>query len=251
MYIEYEDIQNPLQFTIDTILKEAKEESRLVKQILYTMLSAYTNNPINLAINSPSGEGKTYVLQKVGELFPKQDAMFLAGMTEKALFHRSGVLVIKNEVGEYQSIEDRLKEIDSEIEDKDYERTGTKDRNLKQGLQSQIDDLKKGKKDLLKDAKKLIDLSHKILVFLDSPRPELFNALMPLLSHDRYEVEYEFVDTNNGIKTKSNILRGWPAVIFAQAIDYSHYQRGIQRFNVDLSLQIQKWRQQSMRPLWT
>lgn len=189
------------------------------------MLSAYTNNPINLAINSPSGEGKTYVLQKVGELFPKQDAMFLAGMTEKALFHRSGMLVVKNEAGEYQSIEDRLEEIDSEIEDKDYERTGTKDRNLKQGLQSQIDDLKKEKKDLLKDAKKLIDLSHKILVFLDSPRPELFNALMPLLSHDRYEVEYEFVDTNNGIKTKSNILRGWPAVIFAQAIDYSHYQR--------------------------
>ena len=225
MYIEYGDIQNPLQFTIDTILKEAKEESRLVKQILYTMLSAYTNNPINLAINSPSGEGKTYVLQKVGELFPKQDAMFLAGMTEKALFHRSGVLVIKNEVGEYQSIEDKLEQIDSEIEDKEYERAGTKDRNLKQGLQSQTDDLIKEKKDLLKDAKKLIDLSHKILVFLDSPRPELFNALMPLLSHDRYEVEYEFVDTNNGIKTKSNILRGWPAVIFAQAIDYSHYQR--------------------------
>jgi hypothetical protein len=35
----------------------------------------------------------------------------------------------------------------------------------------------------LKDARKLIDLSHKILVFLDTPRPELFNALMPLLSH--------------------------------------------------------------------
>jgi hypothetical protein len=87
--------------------------------------------------------------------------------------------------------------------------------------------LKKQKKDLLKDAKKLIDLSHKILIFLDSPRPELFNALMPLLSHDRYEVDYEFVDTNshNGIKTKSNVLRGWPAVIFAQAIDYSHYAR--------------------------
>ena len=48
---------------------------------------------------------------------------------------------------------------------------------------------------------------------------------MPLLSHDRYEVEYEFVDTHNGIKTKGNILTGWPAVIFAQAIDYSHYQR--------------------------
>ena len=32
-------------------------------------------------------------------------------------------------------------------------------------------------------------------MFLDIPRPELFNALMPLLSYDKYEVEYEFVDT--------------------------------------------------------
>jgi hypothetical protein len=164
LYIEYDDIQNPLQFTIDTILQEAKEESRLVKQIMCTMLSAYTNNPINLAINSPSGEGKTYVLQKVGELFPKQDAMFLAGMTEKALFHRSGVLVVKNEAGDYQSIEEKLEQIDAAIEDKEYERTGTKDRNLKQGLQSQIEDLRSEKKDLLKNAKKLIDLSHMILV---------------------------------------------------------------------------------------
>ena len=85
--------------------------------------------------------------------------------------------------------------------------------------------LEEKKNQLFKNTKKLIDLSHKILVFLDTPRPELFNALMPLLSHDRYEVEYEYVDTHNGIKTKTNILRGWPAVIFAQAIDYSHYAR--------------------------
>ena len=48
---------------------------------------------------------------------------------------------------------------------------------------------------------------------------------MPLLSHDEYEVEYEYVDTNNGIKTRSNILRGWPAVVIAQALDYSKSPR--------------------------
>src|SRR5215207_4100508 len=132
MHTEYEDIPNPLQFTIDTILKEAKEENRLVKQIVYAMLSAYTNNPINLAINSPSGEGKTYVLQKVGELFPKQDVMFLAGMTEKALFHRSGILVVKNEIGEYESIEEKIQDIDSEIEEKQNEKSRTNDKNLRQ-----------------------------------------------------------------------------------------------------------------------
>src|SRR5215210_6568327 len=91
------------------ILKEAREEDRLVKQILYTMASAYTNNPLNLAINAPSGEGKTYVLQKVGDTFPKGDVMFLAGMTDKALFHAKGDLVVKSkDNGEYETLDDKV-----------------------------------------------------------------------------------------------------------------------------------------------
>jgi hypothetical protein len=216
---------NPTQFCIDIILKEAKREDMLVKQLIYTMLSAYTNNPINLAVNSPSGEGKNYVINKVGDNFPKEDVMFLAGMTDKALFHRQGTLVIKNGIGEYESVDCKIAEIDSEIADKESEIENSKDGNFKKARREQIKQLEQQKKDLYKDAKKLIELSHKILVFLDTPRPELFDALMPLLSHDKYEVEYEFVDTHNGIKTKINVLRGWPAVIFAQAIDYSYYKR--------------------------
>jgi hypothetical protein len=226
MYLQFPDIGKPIQFCLEIILKEAREEHRLVKQIFYTMASAYTNNPSNLAINSPSGEGKSYVLTKVGEVFPKEDVMFLSGMTDKALFHRPGILVIKNDQnGEYEAIDDRIAKIDSDIEDKQNEMDNAKAKNLKQGLISIIKALEKEKKDLLKETKKLIDLSHKILVFLDTPKPDLFSALMPLLSHDKYEVEYEFVDTHNSIKTKTNLLRGWPAVIFAQAIDYSHHRR--------------------------
>ena len=226
MYLQFPDVGKPIQFCLEIILKEAREEHRLVRQIFYTMASAYTNNPSNLAINSPSGEGKSYVLTKVGEVFPKEDVMFLSGMTDKALFHRPGILVIKNDQnGEYDPIDDRIAKIDSDIEDKRNEMDNAKDKNLKQGLSNVIRALEKEKKDLLKETKKLIDLSHKILVFLDTPKPELFSALMPLLSHDKYEVEYEFVDTHNSIRTKTNLLRGWPAVIFAQAIDYSHHQR--------------------------
>jgi hypothetical protein len=225
MYIEYDDIDNPLQYCIDVILKEAKEEGRLVRQILLTMLSAATNNPINLAINSPTGEGKTWVIQKVGEMFPKEDVMYLAGMTEKALFHRAGELVVENELGEYESLEIKIANKDSEIWEKQQEILRTKNEILKDALTQSIEDIENDKKELQKRAKKLIDLSHKVLVFLDSPSVGLFSALMPLLSHDRYDVEYEFVDTHNGIKTRTNILRGWPAVIFAQAIDYSHYVR--------------------------
>lgn len=48
---------------------------------------------------------------------------------------------------------------------------------------------------------------------------------MPLLSHDKYESEYKYVDTSGSIKTYKNLLRGWPSFIFAQAIDYSEYKR--------------------------
>ena len=63
------------------------------------------------------------------------------------------------------------------------------------------------------------------MIFLDSPPAHLLEALMPLLSHDRSEVDYEFVDTYNGIKTHGNVLRGFPAVIFTAARDYTNSPR--------------------------
>ncbi|MGH9981218.1 MAG: hypothetical protein ACRD6U_06670 [Nitrososphaeraceae archaeon] len=226
MHIDF-GIDNKIEYCIDIILKEAKKENKLSYQLLITMLSAYSNNPINLAINAPSGVGKNYVINIVVSLFPQSDILSLAGMTEKALFHRSGVLVIKNEYGEYESIETKMSEINNEIEKKEFELAQIKDnnKNLKQGLQDIIQQLREEKKDLLKDAKKLIDLSGKVIIFLDTPSEQLLSGLLPLLSHDRYEVEYEFVDTHNGIKTRSNVLRGWPAVLSAQAIDNSYYKR--------------------------
>jgi hypothetical protein len=221
------EIPDRIKFCIDVILKEAREESRLVKQIFYVMLSMYTNNPINLAINAPTGEGKNYIIKKVGELFPRDDVIYLAGLSEKALYHRRGNLVVKDPfTGKYESVENRLKGIDSQIEDKESEALATSNRDLKRSLRHDIKDLEQEKKDLMKDARNLIDLSHKTLVLLDTPSRGLFGALMALLSHDHWEVEYEFADTSNtGIATKVNVLRGWPSVIFAQAIDYSSYSR--------------------------
>ena len=225
MHIEYDDIQSSVQFCYDVIGKEVKQDNRLVRQVLLTLLSAYTKNPINLAINAPTGEGKSYVVSKVADLFPKTDIIFLSAMTDKALFHRQGILVIKNEIGEYEPADYKIKEIDSEIEDKESELSTTTDKNLNQGLRSIIKELEKKKKETLKDARKLIDLNNKVLIFADTPKHTLLEAIMSLLGHDRYEVEYEFVDTFNGIRTKNNILRGFPTVIFTAAIDYSKYPR--------------------------
>jgi hypothetical protein len=210
---------------LDVIAKEVKQDDRLCKQVYLTLLSTYTKNPINLAINAPTGEGKSYVVRKVAELFPQTDVIFLTAMTDKALFHRRGILVIKDENGEYQPIESKIREIDSEIEDKYSEFSTVNDKNLKQGLKSQINSLEDKKKELSKGAMKLIDLNHKALIFVDTPKHTLLEAIMSLLSHDHYEVEYEFVDNFNGIKTRTNVLRGFPTVIFTATIDYSKYQR--------------------------
>jgi hypothetical protein len=221
-----DDIEDSIKFIEDIVLKEAKREERLTKQLLITMCSAYSNNPINLWINAPSGVGKNYVINKVAELFPDNDILSLARMTDKALFHRPGTLVIKNELtGEYKSIEQKIKDIEEKIEDKENEIFNTKNRNEKQGLKSIVNELYREKKDILKDARKLIDLSNKVIIFLDTPSEQLLSGLLPLLGHDKYEVEYEFVDTHNGIKTKNNVLRGWPAVVIAQALNYSNSPR--------------------------
>ena len=64
-----------------------------------------------------------------------------------------------------------------------------------------------------------VDLSHKILIFLDQPHMMLMQHLRPLLSHDRKEIRIKITDKKEkfGLKTKNIILRGYPAVIFCTA----------------------------------
>ena len=176
--LEADDIKDKIKYCIDVILKEAKLEDVLVKQLLYTMLSMYTNDPRNLGIESPTGEGKNYVIKKVADLFPKEDVIKYVGMSDKSIFHRNGKLAIKNDNGQYEFIDEVLEKLDEDIEDKQNQLYNTKDRNTKQGLKSQIKGLEKEKKRLGKDAKKLIDLSHKCIIFLDTPRAELLNTMM-------------------------------------------------------------------------
>lgn len=222
-----------LNFCFDVILKEAVKEEKLVKQICYVMLSAYTSRPFNLSINAPSGEGKTYVLTTVGDLFPKTDIIYIAGMSSKAIFHKNGYLGIRDEDGEYVEVDDELQQLRDTIQDKKSELSRIKNGSSSTlhdtiaRLEKEIEEDKQRIKEIERNAVKVIDLKNKILVFLDTPSSEIFEALMSLLSHDKYEVEYQFVDTSSrtGLKTRTNVLRGWPSVIFAQAIDFTHHPR--------------------------
>jgi len=65
----------------------------------------------------------------------------------------------------------------------------------------------------------LVDLSRKILIFLDQPHTLLLQHLRPLLSHDKKEIRLKITDKSQraGLKTKNIFLRGFPAVIFCTA----------------------------------
>ncbi|MFC1727611.1 hypothetical protein ACFL0Y_03760, partial [Patescibacteria group bacterium] len=71
---------------------------------------------------------------------------------------------------------------------------------------------------VLDDEKKgyTVDLSGKILIFLDQPHTLLLQHLRPLLSHDEKEINIKITDKNqrSGLRTKNIRLIGYPSVTF-------------------------------------
>jgi hypothetical protein len=65
----------------------------------------------------------------------------------------------------------------------------------------------------------IVDLSRKILIFLDQPHTLLLQHLRPFLSHDKKEIRLKITDKSQkaGLRTKNIYLRGYPAVIFCTA----------------------------------
>jgi hypothetical protein len=195
-------------FVTETIKKTVKREDVLVRQVLYAGLSAYTFEPLNLAILAPTSEGKTYGVTQVMKLFPKEDVWFIGSMSTKVLVRQKGLLVDSS----LNPIENKIRELNRIInQSDDKEETGS----LKEELES-----------LIQDAKRLIDLKGKILIFLERPQVELWNLLKPILSHDVAEIEFPYVDKTDkeGIMTKKVVVRGWPSCIFCSARDESRWE---------------------------
>ncbi|MDD3284362.1 MAG: hypothetical protein PHZ07_02095 [Patescibacteria group bacterium] len=65
----------------------------------------------------------------------------------------------------------------------------------------------------------IVDLSRKILIFLDQPHTLLLQHLRPLLSHDKKEICIKITDKSQraGLRTKNIFLKGFPSVIFCTA----------------------------------
>jgi hypothetical protein len=71
--------------------------------------------------------------------------------------------------------------------------------------------------DMVETARTEVDLTHKILLFLDNPRPETYETLKPIMSHDKKEIIYRTTKSDGSLNVKETIIKGWPAVIVCSA----------------------------------
>ena len=146
---------------------------------------------------APTSEGKTYAVEECMKIFPKQDVLTIGSMSTKALIRKKGKLVDSNN----QPIEGKLRNLRKQ---KEFIKSNNKEE--KEKIEEQIIDL-------LEDSKTLINLTNKILVFLEPPDKEVWNILKSILSHDSPQIEFPFVNKNerDGYQTKNVVVRGWPA----------------------------------------
>lgn len=65
----------------------------------------------------------------------------------------------------------------------------------------------------------IVNLSRKIMIFLDQPHDMLLQHLRPMLSHDKKEICIKITDKSqkHGLRTKNVFLIGFPVVIFCTA----------------------------------
>ncbi len=212
------------EFVVSSIKKTVKCEDALIRQVLYTGFSTYVeDDPINLGILAPTSEGKTYAVTEPLQYFPDDDVLYIGQMSNKVLVRQKGILIDKK-TGE--PIHDKVHELRTKARELAKKKRVTNDRDEKEDINEEIDQVDEDIRKLFENSKTLIDLTGKILVFLEPPQFELWNLLKPILSHDKKEIEFPFVDktSHSNAETKDVVVRGYPACIFCSAKDESKWE---------------------------
>ncbi|MEM0050643.1 MAG: hypothetical protein QXW39_08960, partial [Candidatus Bathyarchaeia archaeon] len=109
---ETKDLQKDLLLTVR---EEVKDETRNISIIANACLSAFTENPINLAVVAPSSEGKTHLVVQTVGVFPQQYVWMYRKVSPKTFTRERGILAVRT-VGNGQET------FETEVED---ELTGT------------------------------------------------------------------------------------------------------------------------------
>ena len=212
------------EYVVKSIKKTVKQEDSLVRQILYTGFSSYIeDDPINLGILAPTSEGKTYAITESLQYFPDEDVVYIGQMSPKVLVRQKGTLIDKKS-GEL--IHDKVQELRTKARELEKKKRAIKDKDEIVDINEEIDQVGEDIRKVYENSKTLIDLRGKILIFLEPPQHDLWNLLKPILSHDKKEIEFPFVDktANSNAETKDVVVRGWPSCIFCSAKDESKWE---------------------------
>ena len=211
-----------IAFVISTMKKEAEYDEVSIKQLFYGYCSAFTKCPIPHTINSrDSGAGKTYLLVTVAGYFPSKYIIELAGMSDKALVHRPGIMVIseyneETDQEETRAIDPVIGELELQIDEiQNKEKLSREDKEEIKTIEAQIKDIKNR-------AEKLINLDNQIILCLDTPQDSLLSVLMSLISQDTpRDQKYTFVEksASGQMRTRVNRLRGMPVLFTTRVID--------------------------------
>ncbi len=210
--------------------KTIKGEHRNIAIVQNAALSAFTSNPINLAVVAQSSEGKTYLVTEALKLFPQQYVMMLRQASPKVFTREHGENAIRivngntetysthimnkftdektNVAGYVKFLESKIRKAENAKKKEDPE-----DNDL--NIDDLTDELEKIKGNLYR----LFDFRNKIIVFLDRPDPALWSELLSVLSHDREFIITSFVEGEGTKYVQHVVFQGWPAVIFCTSKD--------------------------------
>ena len=235
-------------FMFQTIMKESKYDELSIRQTVHGFNSAFTRLPIpHISTSKESGAGKSYIVNHVARYYPDKHIIRLAAVTDKALIHLDGPLIVvkDEETGEFELLDDIINQLKLEKEECEAEikiqlalKTEGKpySKDLVNSKKNRIKEIEAEEKRVEKSAQKLIDFDNKIIIVQDTPSPQFFNPMMSILSQDTTgDQEYAFTDkaSNGKLFTNRNRIRGTPVIITTQVIDdtdNARFEEKIRRF---------------------
>jgi len=171
------------RMAMDCLSRKVRRDEPTKRLIFLCGVSAFTKEPFNVFMKGPSSIGKSFLVKHCLKFFDPAYVWYLGGMSPTSIYH------------EYGFWED-----DEGVIDVSGFRTRDELRELKERLMN---------------ARYVVDMTNKIVAFLEAPHPETMLKLRPILSHDVEEIQYKFTNKEIGLKTSTVYVRGWPAAIFA------------------------------------
>jgi hypothetical protein len=178
-------------------------DDHVVNVAFHAAISAY-NKPLNLALKAESGSGKSYSTTQTVLMMPQEDVFYIASQSPKVISHEHGV----RKTADGRNFDDVPEPQKPDPEDEP-------DRSVFcQIMQNYKEEVKAYQK--LKDESYYeVDLSNKVIVFLESINNETFKMLKTTMSHDNEEngyVDHKYVDDKG--KVHKTRLVGAPCLIF-------------------------------------